>query len=246
MSMKTSFTIDMNHAANSYSSCRDEIIKAMNNKDYSVSGKKNAIQNIIGRHNDLVNRYRADIIKAVTDKVSFLDGDEKETLQRRYRDTSYRAALSNTLDVLKLCAGTVAPDDMAAMLSMFENDPMAITAIQKTIENYAREAGQNQFSYTGVIPADNRGKRQERLRKLETTLLHELDGLTLEMPAHGLDEETAKDTFDPHEIPMQIVLEVNSTIDYMNHCNPDLTEYTPGAGQVGIDFKTAYNHALNP
>lgn len=246
MSLKSDFTAILQVCSNSYLSQREKIVKAMNNKDFSVTGKRHAVNNMIDAHNDIINRNRANIIEAVSRKVNALDTEEKEDLQNRYRDVNYRMALANTLDVLGLCAGNVVPEDMAALLSMFENDPMAITSIKKTIGEYSKNAGQNMFSYAGIVPADNRGKRQERLKKVERTILNELDSLTLSIPTHGLDEETAKDTFDAHEIPTQpIMSEISSTIGYMSQCNDDLTVYTPEPAQPGIDLKSAYNGMFN-
>ena len=89
-------------------------------------------------------------------------------------------------------------------------------------EEFAGKGG-DALRYMDAIPADNRGKRQATLRKLENTMYDLLDGLTLEMPLHGLDEQGLQDTFTPRDIPAPVA--INSTIDYMNRCNEDCTVF---------------------
>lgn len=247
MSLKIDFEFALSKAANSYVKKRTEIVGTMNNRDYSVSGKRNAVQKIVDAHNRIVNECREEVISGVTQKINFIDGDEKEALRQRYKDVAYRTALSNSLDMIQLCAGAVTPEDMAAMLSMFENDPLAIAAISQVMGETAKKNGVSTMMYVSAIPADNRGAGQERLRKLQNTIMNELDALTLEMPKHGLDEQSEKDAFDAHEIPLEpIMSEISSTVDYMKHCNGDLTEYNPDVEQPGINLKEAYNRAFNP
>ena len=220
MSIRSDFTINLEYARDGYSARREQIIKTMNSDVYTVAGKRQKVQKIVDEQKAVTSKFKEQVQKTVADKVHFLDAEEKDRLERRYADMGYRTALANSLNILKMCGDSVAPDDIREMLKMFDDDPMAIAAIKKTVEDFAGKGG-DALRYMDAIPTDNRGKRQATLRKLENTMNTLLDGLTLEMPAHGLDEQGLQDTFTPRDIPEPVA--INSTIDYMNQCNEDCT-----------------------
>ena len=222
MSIRSDFIINLEYAQKGYSERREKIIQTMNSDAYTVAGKRQKVQKIVDEQKAVTGKFKEQVKKTVADRVHFLDAEEKDRLQRRYADMSYRTALANSLDILKMCGDSVAPEDIREMLKMFDNDPMAITSIRKTIEEFAGKGG-DALRYMDAIPADNRGKRQATLRKLENTMYDLLDGLTLEMPLHGLDEQGLQDTFTPRDIPAPVA--INSTIDYMNRCNEDCTVF---------------------
>ena len=222
MSIKNDFISALASAQKGYSERREKIIRTMNNDIYTVAGKRQEVQKIVDEQKYVTGIFKEQVKKTVADKVHFLDAEEKDRLERRYADMSYRTALASSLDILKMCGDSVAPDDIREMLKMFFDDPMAIASIKKTVEEFAGKGG-DALRYMDAIPADNRGKRQETLRKLENTMYDLLDGLTLEMPPHGLDEQGLQDTFTPRDIPAPVA--INSTIDYMNRCNEDCTVF---------------------
>lgn len=220
MSIRSDFIINLEYAQKGYAERREQIIKTMNSDVYTVAGKRQKVQKIVNEQKAVTDKFKEQVQKTVADKVHFLDAEEKDRLEKRYADMGYRTALANSLNILKMCGDSVAPDDIREMLKMFFDDPMAIASIKKTVEEFAGKGG-DALRYMDAIPADNRGKRQETLRKLEKTMYDLLDGLTLEMPSHGLDEQGLRDTFTAHDIPEPVA--INSTVDYMNRCNDDCT-----------------------
>lgn len=227
MSIRSDFIINLEYAQKGYAERRERIIKTMNSDVYTIAGKRQKVQKIVDEQKAVTSKFKEQVRKTVADKVHFMDAEEKDRLEKRYADMSYRTALANSLDILKLCGDSVAPEDIREMLKMFDDDPMAISAIKRTVEGFAGKGG-DALRYMDVIPADNRGKRQATLKKLENTMYNLLDGLTLEMPIHGLDEQGLQDTFTPRDIPAPVA--INSTIDYMNQCNEDCTEW----GGMGV------------
>lgn len=220
MSIRTDFSINLEYARNGYAARRKQIIDTMNSDVYTVAGKRQKVQKIVDEQKAITAKFKAEVESRVADKVRTLDAEERERQEHRYKDMSYRTALSNSLDILKLCGNTLKSGDVREMLKMFEDDPVAIAAIKKTFDAVAGKDG-DALRFADAIPEDNRGQRQARLRKLENTMYNLLDGLTLEMPSHGLDEQGLQNKFTERDIPEPVV--INSTIDYMNQCNEDCT-----------------------
>lgn len=189
----------------------------------SETGKKHNYEQIANKavaELDGSATFLTNEINKVLDRIDKEEADEQE-----YKQTNleYAALLAHVVQVLPTA---ISGGDLTAVkqrLAHFKNDPFAISAIQSIVKTInvekLKEKGAKgiELGLGSIVPEDTRGVRQERLLQLVRTLetYTENLGKTLSIPGGRFATD--------------IDGQIKSTIQYVESCNDECTDYeTPG------------------
>lgn len=129
--------------------------KICSNGDLSHEGKINQMNQAIAAFRQEADSITDGLVYDLEDAIHILDEQESRIFREKRESADYATRLSSTLELLKASAGSMNSADIVLSVEQFANDPMAIAAIRGVLG----------FERAGLAPSDNRGKRQEVLRK---------------------------------------------------------------------------------
>lgn len=151
-------------------------------------------------------------IKARAEEITqHIDTQEAEGLKQKAGNAEYATLLANTLAILPAVLDDCDRSELRNRLAIFENDPVAISAIKRIITEH--KPGLDGMAYDYILPKDRRGVRQNTLRQLVDTFSNELHRVHDAMQLRGRGYDGS--------LPASI----RSTIEYVEGCNDDCTEY---------------------
>lgn len=162
--------------------------------------------------------------KMVSDKIKSMEAYAEMIQRERDKDPEYQSLLATTLSLLPTLADLPA-EDLKKRLAPFNEDPVARHAIEAALRN-ARSAAAGKNGYNimfnmDVLPVYTLPEKIERLKKLERTMLTQLNDMGLEVDKMAV--------LYNHVTPQNIkrLPFYTATADYIRACNDDCTEYFP-------------------
>jgi hypothetical protein len=152
-------------------SVADDIKELYANKAYTDDYKNTESRKILDDARAKMERKKEEGVAAIAAKIDSLNSDERREAELRAVDTDYLKRLDMKLDTIgRIMSKSISPngetiitspklsdDVLRAYFSEFEDDPIAIMTIKEKLGVHA----------IAIAPADNTGKRQEHLKKVQ-------------------------------------------------------------------------------
>ncbi len=189
----------------------------------SETGKQHNYEQIAAKAVAELSGYATVLTNEINKVLDRIDKEEDDEQAYKQSNLEYAALLAHVIQVLPTA---ISGGDLTAVkqrLAHFKNDPFAISAIKSMVNTINVEKLKKmgvkgiELGLGSIIPEDTRGVRQERLLQLVRTLetYTENLGKTLSIPGGRFATD--------------IDGQIKSTIQYVETCNDECTDYqTPG------------------
>lgn len=217
MSIKTEFRAYLEGAEKETISLRETIKNVCTDPAYTTEGKKEKCNAMLEKHKRYLDELKRHIIITVQEKLSAMDQETEKDLAKRNSDLKYQNLLVSNLKILPLIKGGVSYEELKKRLSVFQDDPFAISALKAAI---SESKDIEKMCYIPCLPEDTRETKKEQLKKLESTLCELLDEMSLRINSSAFEECGTGIERDISKIPI-----ISSTLDYISACNADCTVY---------------------
>lgn len=148
--------------------CIAECEKICSNADLSHEGKINKMNQEIAAFRQEADGIKSGLVYDLEDAIHILDEQESRIFREKRESADYATRLNSTIELLKVSADGMNDKDIRVAVEQFADDPMAITVIKRVLG----------FKRIGLVPEDNRGKRQEVLHKAIDSVKSSADMLT--------------------------------------------------------------------
>lgn len=178
----------------------------------TTAGKEAEVKKLQEDLGAYLDNVEESVKKSASDIIRRIDEEERRSLQEKVGNADYAALLANTIAILPMVIKNADHEELRERLSIFTNDPIAIAAISNKFDEVC--AGLDRMNFWDVIPKDTRGTRQEILRTLINTFCDELHRVCNSLQLRG----------ERYDLSLPAIIQ--STIDYVECCNDDCTEYT--------------------
>lgn len=189
--------------------------------ELSTAGKEQEAEKLRADKWAYWSRVENEITETAASIAEKANSEEAAELSRKAHSGDYAAVLSHTIEMLPhvLNEGDIDTNILKERLEMFENDPFAIACIKSVLDSCAEKAtekGGSMFGAFVALPADHRGEKAETVTKLVNTVSAHIRKAFENMTRGG-------------EHNISLPAEIRSTLDYVEHCNDDCTEYDEAA-----------------
>lgn len=202
---------------------RDKIKQTCGFVDYSAQGKKKKCSELLKKHNEYLEKKIRAVEGEKTKKLSDMEAAAKKELEHKNTDPDYQSILASTLNILPLL-GEVSDEEIMERLLIFQDDPFAISALKAVV---MPKDGTTRMRLMACIPDDTRSEKRERLIKTTNTVMRLLDQMKLRInePVYNYNAvDDGEDIINRNISKMPVIC---STLDYIDACNDDCTEYYP-------------------
>lgn len=222
MSMKTLLTEALNSSSAECSRIRKLILEVNSSTELTFTGKKNYIEKYQAELARFISGKQEEVKKAVETKIASMDAYYSTILKERNSNANYQTLLASQVQLLPSMIGNVSAEELKERLSMFEDDPFAISALKAAVQSVPRGTGSqiNYLSMLDILPRDTRAEKKETLTKLAETVNNLLEEMNVKA-APAYSRNTNADTYAMVSGPSPI----GSTLDYIDACNDDCTVY---------------------
>lgn len=134
----------------------------------SHEGKVSQISHNIDILKKWADERSEEIVLKLRNKIEAINAEETADLRKKRESSEYNNRLMNMRELLEKTADRLTDEEIKISLEQFANDPIAIEVFW----------GMFGYKRLGVLPEDNRGKRQELLQKVINNVQHSVEMLT--------------------------------------------------------------------
>lgn len=191
----------------------------------TTAGKESEVKRLQDDLGAYLNKVGDSVKKRASEIMQRIDEEERRSLQEKVGNADYAALLANTIAILPMVIKNADHEELRERLSIFTNDPIAIAAISNKFDEVC--GGFDRMNFYDIIPKDMRGTRQQTLRELINTFRDEINRVYNSLRFRG-------ERYD-----LSLPASIQSTINYVECCNDDCTEYTQtevNSAQIGEVF----------
>lgn len=220
---------------------RKKLKSICENSAYSEEGKKQECNNILDKHYQYIDALKEQVSKTVEEKITSMDFENEKELAKRNKDKNYQSILLYNLKMLPLMKDGVSAEELKKRLSIFQDDPFAISALKSALSECS---GMDRMLYISCIPEDTRANKKARLSDIGNTICGLLDRMKIEIKERAFENGFSIER-DIARTPY-----VYATLDYLDACNDDCTVYDANKHAISntpretiTNFNFGFTHA---